>query len=186
MGTPSQHSCTRSANTKWRKRILSECSVPEGDLCKPKADVIVLIQDSGGISIATVGNIKTVVRRLLTTLGNETQDYNFALAIYASSRDISCFGNAADTISYMDREYQHGQHGTQNLLKRALEKMILKQFSKRRDDRQGNDTVKVSFTLWLCISFLSKQGEKLISIHTRELRVRIQFKGALSRILTDF
>ena len=106
--------------------------------------MIVLIQDSQGIS--TVDNIKTVVRRLLTLLGSETQDYNFALATYGTTRRMSCVGSAADTISYMDREYQHGQRGTQNLLKDALGKMILKQFDKRRNDRKGKDTAKVSFT----------------------------------------
>ena len=120
-------------------------NVTGDNTCKTKADVIVLIQDSQGISTATVGNIKTVVRRLLTLLGGETQDYNFALATYAKSRQMSCFGSAADTTSYMDREYMHGRQGTKNLLKRTLSRMISKQFEKRRKDRKGEDTAKVSF-----------------------------------------
>ena len=106
--------------------------------------MIVLIQDSEGISNTTVGYIQTVVQRLLTGLGSQTQDYNFALAIYARSRRISCYGNATYAINYMDREYIHGRRDTQNLFKRALEEMILRQFNRRRDDRQGEDTVKVS------------------------------------------
>ena len=90
-----------------------------GDFCKTKADVVVLIQDSQGISTATVGNIKIVVRRLLTLLGSESTDFNFALATYAKSRRMSCFGSATETISYMDSEYDHGERGTKNLLKRA-------------------------------------------------------------------
>lgn len=109
--------------------------------------MIVLTQDSEGICTTTVGNIKTVVRRLLNLLGNEPQDYNFALALYARSRRMSCFGTAAGTISYMDREYIHGRHDDENFLKRALENMILKQFEKRRDDRKSDDTAKVSILL---------------------------------------
>lgn len=91
-----------------KKRLTSFMIITGDDICKTKADVIVLIQDSQGINTKTVDSIKTVVRRLLTLLGNETQDYNFALATYASSRRMSCFGSAADTKRYMDREYQHG------------------------------------------------------------------------------
>ena len=116
-----------------------------GDFCKTKADVVILIQDSQGISTTTVGNIKTVVRRLLTLLSSEATDFTFALATYAKSRRMSCFGSATDTISYMDREYNHGDRGTRNLLKRTLSRMILKQFQNRRDDRKGDDTGKVNF-----------------------------------------
>ena len=107
--------------------------------------MVVLIQDSQGISTATVGNIKTVVRRLLTLLDSESTDFTFALGTYAKSRRMSCFGSATNTISYMDREYNHGGRGTKNLLKRALSRMILKQFQNRRDDRKGDDTAKVIF-----------------------------------------
>ncbi len=86
-----------------------------------------------------------MLRRLLDLLGGESQDYNFALATYAKSRQISCFGSATDAISFMDREYQHGRRGTKNLLKRALKRMILDQFNKRREDRKGDDTAKVTF-----------------------------------------
>ena len=106
--------------------------------------MIVLIQDSQGISITTVQSIKSVVRRLLTLLGSEKQDYNFALATYATFRRMSCFGSAADTISYMDTKYHPGESG-RNRLNLALSQMVLKQFDKRRDDRKGDDTVKVSF-----------------------------------------
>ena len=122
--------------------------------------MVVLIQDSQGISTATVDNIKTVVRRLLPGLSSEVIDYNFALATYATSRQMSCFGNAADTVSYMDREYQHGQRGTQNLLKDALGEMILKQFNKRRNDRKGKDTAKVSFNCDY-FPFLSKLCDQI-------------------------
>ncbi len=115
-----------------------------GEYCKTKADVIVLIQDSESISSTTVQSIKTVVHRLVNLLGSETQDYNFALATYATSRKMSCFGNAADTISYMDSEYHHGGSG-HNLLNLALSEMVLKQFDKRRNDRKDDNTAKVSF-----------------------------------------
>ena len=111
--------------------------------------MIVLIQDSEGINTTIVERIKTVVRRLLNDLDDEEQDYNFGLAIYARNRRMSCFGNAEDTIDYMEREYIHGRRDNQNLFKRALENMILRQFQKRRDDRQGEDTAKVSLILWL-------------------------------------
>ncbi len=120
--------------------------------------MVILIQDSELISTTTVNNIKTVVRRLLTNLQSQAQDYNFALSIYARSRRISCFGNATETTSYMDREYIHGRRDDQNLFKRALEEMIKLQFNGRRDDRQGEDTVKVSFTLWLDVVVLYKLG----------------------------
>ena len=117
-----------------------------GDFCKTKADVVVLVQDSQGISATTIQGIKTVVRRLLTLLDSETTDYNFALATYAKSRRMSCFGSAKEIITYMDSEYCHQQRGTQNLLGLALKKMILKQFDKRRDDRKDDNTAKVTFT----------------------------------------
>ena len=103
--------------------------------------MIVLIQDSQGISSATVGNIKTVVKRMLTQLSSESTDFNFALAKYATSRRISCFGSTEETISYIDNEYQHGGSG-RNRLKLALSKMVLKQFDKRPGDRK-TDTAKV-------------------------------------------
>ena len=103
--------------------------------------MIVLIQDSQGISSATVKNIKTVVQRMLTQLSSESTDFNFAFAKYTSSRRMSCFGNAEETISYMNNEYRHGGSG-RNRLKRALSNMILKQFEKRRGDRK-TDTAKV-------------------------------------------
>ena len=133
-----------------------------GVSCKTKADVIVLIQDSQGISTATVENIKTVVRRLLTLLGAESTDFKFALATYAKSRRMSCFGSATETISYMDREYNHGQRGTRNLLKRALSRMVLKQFQNRRDDRKGDDTAKVIF---VCILFPDVHGQFIHNWH---------------------
>ena len=103
--------------------------------------MIVLIQDSQGISSATVKNIKIVVKRMLTQLSSESTDFNFALAKYASSRRMSCFGSADETISYMNNEFRHGGSG-RNRLRRALSKMILKQFEKRRGDRK-TDTAKV-------------------------------------------
>ncbi|KAL9979601.1 hypothetical protein ACROYT_G017282 [Oculina patagonica] len=118
------------------------CNLPGGEYCKTKADVIVLIQDSESISSTTVQSIKTVVHRLVNLLGSETQDYNFALATYATSRKMSCFGNAADTISYMDSEYHHGGSG-HNLLNLALSEMVLKQFDKRRNDRKDDNTAKI-------------------------------------------
>ena len=110
-----------------------------------KADVIVLFQDSQGISSETVGKMKTIVKKMMTKLGSVRSDFNFALAKYATSRRISCFGSADETISYMDNEYQHGGSGL-NLLNLALSKMVLKQFDKRPEDRkEPEDTTKVSF-----------------------------------------
>ena len=107
-------------------------------------DVIFLFQDSQGISSNTVGNIKTVLKKMMTKLGDVPSDFNFAVAKYATSRQMSCFGSADETISYMDNEYQHGGSGL-NLLNLALSKMVLKQFEKRPDDRK-EDAAKVSFT----------------------------------------
>ena len=108
--------------------------------------MIFLIQDSQGTSSATVGNIKTVVQAMLRRLSSESTDFNFALAKYATSRRISCFGSAEETISYSNNEYQHGGSGL-NLLKPALSKMVLKQFDKRHGDRK-TDTAKVRFTVF--------------------------------------
>ena len=107
--------------------------------------MVVLIQDSQYIPTKTVKSIKTIVRKLFTLLSSD--DTDFALATYATSRRMSCFGSAAEAISYMDREYHPPRHrpeqrGRRNLLDRALSRMILKQFEKRRD----GDTAKVSFT----------------------------------------
>ena len=85
---------------------------------------------------------------MLGQLGSESTDFNFAVAKYASSRRISCFGSADETISYLDNEYQHGGSG-RNRLKLTLSEMVLKQFDKRRGDRK-TDTAKVRFTSKLC------------------------------------
>ena len=122
-----------------------------------KADVIFLIQNSQGISLTTVGNIKTVVKRMLSKLSSVSTDSKFALATYATSRRISCFGTTAQTISYMDNKDQHGGSGL-NLLNLALRKMVLKQFEMRPADRKTRDTSKVSLTFgyFLLGSRLSK------------------------------
>ena len=111
-------------------------------------DVIFLFQDSQGISSNTVGNIKTVLKKMMPKLGDVSSDFNFAVAKYATSRQMSCFGSADETISYMDNEYQHGGSGL-NLLNLALSKMVLKQFEKRPDDRKEN-AAKVSYTFGYC------------------------------------
>ena len=108
--------------------------------------MVILIQNSQGISSTTVENIKTVVKRMLSKLTSVSTDTKVALATYATSRRISCFGTTAQTISYMDNEYQHAGSGL-NLLNLALSKMVLKQFDKRPDDRKTRDTSKVSFSL---------------------------------------
>ena len=81
---------------------------------------------------------------MLTQLSSESTDFNFALATYTSSRRMSCFGSAQETINYMNKEFQHGGSG-RNRLRRALSKMILKQFQKRRGDRK-TDMAKARFT----------------------------------------
>ena len=106
--------------------------------------MIVLIQDSQGTSSATVENIKTVVRAMVRRLSSESTDFNFAVATYATSRRMSCFGSAQETINYINKEYQHRESGL-NLLKLALSKMVLKQFDNRPGDRKM-DTAKVRFT----------------------------------------
>ena len=110
-----------------------------------KTDVIFLFQDSQGISSKTVGNIKTLLKTLMTKLSDVQSDFKFAVAKYATSWRMSCFGNADETVSYMDNEYQHEGSGL-NLLELALNKMVIKQFDKRPDDRKTRDTTKVSFT----------------------------------------
>ena len=117
-----------------------------------KTDVIFLFQDSQGISSKTVGNIKTVLKKLMTKLSDVYSDFKFAVSKYATSRQMSCFGSADETVSYMDSEYRHGGSGL-NLLNLALSKMIAKQFEKRPEDRK-EDVAKVSFTFryyfWFC------------------------------------
>ena len=113
--------------------------------------MIFLLQDSQGISSKTVGNIKTVFKKTMTKLSDVRSDLNFAVAKYATSRQMSCFGSADETVSYMDNEYQHGGSGL-NLLNLALRKMVSKQFEKRPDDRKEN-VAKVSLTFgyfWFC------------------------------------
>ena len=127
--------------------------ITDSPVCNTKADVIVLIQDSQGISSATATNIKTLVKRMLTELSSESTDFNFALAKYATSRQMSCFGSSQETISYMDNEYQHGGSG-RNRLKLTLSKMVLKQFEKRRDDRK-TDTAKVRSTFHIFLNLNS-------------------------------
>ena len=85
-----------------------------------------------------------MVKRMLRRLSSESTDFNFAVAKYATSRRMSCFGSADETISYLENEYQHGGSG-RNRLKLALSEMVLKQFDKRRGDRK-TDTAKVRFT----------------------------------------
>ena len=123
--------------------------------------MIVLIQDSQDISSATVGNIKTVVKRMLTQLSSESTNFNFAVAKYATSREMSCFGTTAETISFIDNEYQHGGSG-RNRLNLALSKMVLKQFDKRRSDRK-TDTAKVRFTFGY-FPFWSKLCDQQIQV----------------------
>ena len=110
-----------------------------------KTDLIFLLQDSQGISSKTIGNIKTVLKKTMTKLSDVQSDLNFAVAKYATSRQMSCFGSADETVSYMDSEYQHGGSGL-NLLNLALRKMVSKQFEKRPDDRKEN-VAKVSLTV---------------------------------------
>ena len=69
---------------------------------------------------------------MLRRLSSESTDFNFAVAKYATSRRMSCFGSADQTISFINNEYQHGGSGL-NLLELALGKMVLKQFDKRHD-----------------------------------------------------
>ena len=107
--------------------------------------MIILIQDSQGISSATAENIKTMVKRMLTKLNSGSTDTKVAVATYATSRRISCFGSTKQAISYIDNEYQHGGSGF-NLLNDALSEMVMKQFEKRPDDRKTRNTAQVSFT----------------------------------------
>ena len=99
---------------------------------------------------------------MLTQLNSESTDFNFALAKYATSRRISCFGSAQETVSYIDNEYQHGGSG-RNRLKLALSKMVLKQFEKRPGDRK-TDTAKVRFTFGILPGW-SRQCDQQIKLN---------------------
>ena len=113
--------------------------------------MIILIQDSQGISSATAENIKRIVKEMLTQLGSASTDANVAVATYSTSRRISCFGNTKQAISYIDNKYQHRGSGL-NLLNLALSKMVMKQFDKRPDDRKTSETAKVSVTFsYFCL-----------------------------------
>ena len=127
--------------------------------------MILLIQDSPGTSSVTVDNIKTVVRAMLRRLSSESTDFNFAVAKYATSRRMSCFGSADQTISFINNKYQYEGSGF-NLLNLALSKMVSKQFEKRHGDRQ-TDTAKVRFTFCsnCAINRLSGLQKKGICIH---------------------
>ncbi|XP_068680763.1 uncharacterized protein [Montipora foliosa] len=159
-----------------------KCNITDSPVCNTKADVIFLIQDSQGTSQATVGNIKTVVKRMLTHLSSESTDFNFALANYASSARMSCFGTAQETINYIDNEYQHGGSG-RNRLKRALSKMVLKQFEKRPSDRK-TDTAKI-LVIFSDGNTVDKNGDIMDTFQlektARLLRVdnKIKIAGAL-------
>ena len=107
--------------------------------------MIILIQDSQGISSATSENIKRVVKRMLTKVSSEFTDTNVAVATYSTSRRISCFGKTQQAISYLENEYQRKGSGL-NLLNLALSKMVMKQFDKRPDDRKTRESAQVSFT----------------------------------------
>ena len=127
--------------------------------------MIVLIQDSQGISSTTAGNIKTVVKRMMTKLSAEITgtDLKFAVAKYATSRRMSCFGSAQETINYINKEYQHRESGL-NLLKLALSKMVLKQFDNRPGDRKM-DTAKVRFPFCILRVSLHSRINKSIFLH---------------------
>ena len=129
--------------------------------------MIILIQDSQGISSTTAENIKTVAKRMLTQLSSVSTDTKVAVATYATSRQISCFGTTKQAVSYIDNEYQHRGSG-HNLLNLALSKMVLKQFDKRPADRQTWDTEKVSFT-FVCFLF----GSKLSTFKLSKFQVQI-------------
>jgi len=148
-----------------------------------KTDVIFLIQDSQGISSKTVGNIKTVLKKLMLKLRSVSTYFKFAMAKYATSRRMSCFGSAHNTVSYMDSEYQHGGSGL-NLLDLALSKMVLKQFEKRPDDRK-DDTAKVSFTFgyFLFWSDFVMNKFKLSALSLTFIKVHIKKRENLGKIL---
>ena len=86
---------------------------------------------------------------MLRRLSSESTDFNFALAKYATSRRMSCFGSAQETMNYMNNKYQHGGIG-RNRLKLALSKMVVEHFDKRRGDRK-TDTAKVRFTFFCLV-----------------------------------
>ena len=127
--------------------------------------MIILIQDSQGISSVTIRSIKTVVKRMVTQLRDKLTDtdFNFAVAKYATSRRMSCFGSADETINYLDNEYQHEGSGL-NLLNLALSKMVLKQFEIRPDERKTRDSTQVSFNFGYFPFLFKLSKEKLSDI----------------------
>ena len=129
------------------------------------ADVIILLQDSQGISSKTAENMKTIVKKMMTKVSAwlTYTDVNFALAKYATTRRMSCFGSADETVSYLDNEYQHEGSGL-NLLNLALSKMVLKQFEMRPDDRKTRDSTQVSFNFGYFPFFFKLSKEKLSDI----------------------
>ena len=148
-----------------------------------KTDVIFLIQDSQGTSSKTVGNIKTVLKKIMPKLRSVSSDFKFAVAKYATSRRISCFGSADETVSYMDSEYQHGGSGL-NLLDLALSKMVLKQFEKRPADPY-EDKAQVSFTFgyFLFWSDFVMNKLKLSALSLTFIKVDIKKRENLGKIL---
>ena len=90
-------------------------------------------------------------------------DFNFAVAKYATSRRMSCFGSADETINYLENEYQHEGSGL-NLLNLALSKMVLKQFEIRPDERKTRDSTQVSFNFGYFPFLFKLSKEKLSDI----------------------
>ena len=88
--------------------------------------------------------IKSIVGKLVDDLDSGSTDYNFALAIYATSRNIGSFGTSSQLIDYINREYIHGQHGPSSRFNLNLTDLISKQLENRPKKRKGGDTAKVS------------------------------------------
>ena len=132
---------------------------------------------------------------MLSQLSSASTDINVAVATYATSRRISCFGNTKQAISYLDNEYQHGGSGL-NLLNLALSKMVMRQFDKRPDDRKTRDTAQVSFTfgyfrlgpnfsnisyqhyLWFLSKFLSRRWKIFLKDDGSKFLLHCNFSAA--------
>ena len=125
----------------WSSLVLLIISA--GGLCKTKADVIVLIQDSRSISEGIRSSIQCIVRTLLTSLNSDDTDYKFVMGRYGSKTKMNSWGSAASAIYYVNYEYLKGGLGPYNRLNRVLKKKVPKKFDERSAHRKGKDSAKV-------------------------------------------
>ncbi|RMX59327.1 hypothetical protein pdam_00011902 [Pocillopora damicornis] len=136
----STDTCTPASEYDSNDVEVGKCA---GGLCKTKADVIVLIQDSRSISEGIRSSIQCIVRTLLTSLNSDDTDYKFVMGRYGSKTKMNSWGSAASAIYYVNYEYLKGGLGPYNRLNRVLKKKVPMKFDERSAYRKGKDPAKI-------------------------------------------